>query len=65
MSEESRYVEYVGEFDIAKVEENPFNDGLITCMLLQKGHLQGRDLEPAEARELGESLIECADQMDE
>jgi len=60
-----RYIQYVGQHDVAKVEEHPFEDGSVTCMVLTQGHLKGRNMTPKNARELGEALIECAEKVDE
>lgn len=64
-NEKKRYINYVGQHDVAKVEEQPFEEGLVTCMVLNKGHLKGRDFTPDQARELATSLMECANQAEE
>ena len=61
----SRYVEYLGEQDWAKVEEHPFNEGEISCMLLVEGELKGRALTPEQSRELATHLNRVADRAEE
>jgi len=51
-----RYIQYIGESDVAKVEEHPFNEEQVTCMILTEGHLKGRNISPP--------LIECADSVE-
>lgn len=57
---EERYQKYIGENQIAKVEEHPFRDGMLACMLLHGSELRGRRLTPDQARELADSLHEAA-----
>lgn len=59
-----RYIEYLGSSDWAKVEENPFNEGELTCMLLTGGRLHGRKLSPDQARELADHLEKAADRAE-
>lgn len=64
MSGTDRFMEYLGAPDWAKVEEHPFDTGMVSCMLLTEGHLKGRKLTPDEARELADHLIDAADQAE-
>ena len=61
---DSRYVEYLGENDWGKVEEHPFNEGEITCMLLTEGELKGTRLTPEQSRELATHLNRVAERVE-
>lgn len=62
--QDGRFIEYIGESDLAKVEEHPFHEGTLSVMLLTEGHLKGRKMWPEDARELADALYEAADRAE-
>lgn len=58
-------MEYIGENDVAKVEEHPFQEGRVSCMILTEGGLKGRKMTPETAREMAQALNHAADKAEQ